>query len=641
MKLFFTYLMGAILLLAAPSCGKYLDVIPDNVATLSSSFSNANETEAYLFGCYANLQRLADIRANAGFTASGEVLFPVNLQDQTTLGGGGGDVGFNLMRGLQNSANPIYNFWDGYNTGSGAAIKMYESIRMCNTFIDNIDVPLDIQAFQKTRWVAEAKFLKAYYHYWLIRMYGPIPIADKAIAINAPTEEVRQEQQPLDSCFNYVIRLLDEATAGLPPAIQNAAAEAGRITSAIALAVKAEVLTTQASPLFNGNPDYASFKRKDGTNLFPTTADPSKWHRAAAACKAAIDAVQAAGNNFYQLRTVGNIVHMSDTTRKLLTLQGAFVDGWNAEQVWTLNPYFGWQYMAMPRVTSEAAANVFAVYSNFSVPIAESEIFYTHNGVPINEDKNWDFANRYKTQMGDDQHFYYIRKGYTTAKGNFFREPRYYASVSFDGANWFGSGTTDDRISNYVNAVDGFASPPDRLRYNATGYWPKKLVSYLSVPGQNSVWFQYPWTFMRLSGLYLLYAECLNEANGPSSEVYTLIDQIRSKAGLEGVVSAWNKYSRTPGKPNTKDGLRQIIHQERRIELAFEGQAGWDLRRWKELQSVLSNPFQGWSVFNKTVNGYYQLSTVYQPSFGLRDYLFPIQDYDMLVNPNLVQTPYW
>nr|WP_317236056.1 RagB/SusD family nutrient uptake outer membrane protein [Niabella hibiscisoli] len=169
----------------------------------------------------------------------------------------------------------------------------------------------------------------------------------------------------------------------------------------------------------------------------------------------------------------------------------------------------------------------------------------------------------------------------------------------------------------------------------------QKLVSYLSVPGQNSVWFQYPWTFMRLSGLYLLYAECLNEANGPSSEVYTLIDQIRAKAGLEGVVNAWSKYSRTPGKPNTKDGLRQIIHQERRIELAFEGQAGWDLRRWKELQAVLSTPFQGWSVFNKTVNGYYQLSTVYQPSFGLRDYLFPIQDYDMLVNPNLVQTPYW
>ncbi|MBZ4189161.1 RagB/SusD family nutrient uptake outer membrane protein [Niabella beijingensis] len=640
-----TVINGVLFLLFAAgiqSCGKYLDVVPDNVATLNSSFSNANETEAYLFGCYANLQRLSDVRANAGFTASGEVLFPINLQDQTTLGGGGGDVGFNLMRGLQNSPNPIYNFWDGYNTGTpGTAIKLYESIRMCNTFIDNIDLPLDIQPYQKTRWVAEAKFLKAYYHYWLIRMYGAIPIADKAIPINAPTDEVRQKQQPVDSCFNYVVRLLDEAAAGLPNAIQNAAAEAGRITSAIALAVKAEVLATQASPLFNGNPDYASFKDKEGAPLFSQAYDPAKWNRAAAACKAAIDAAAAAGAGFYELRLSGNIVNLSDSTRQLLTLQGAFVDGWNREQVWTLNPHFGWQYMAMPRVTADAAGNVFAVYSNFSVPMSEAELFYSRNGVPINEDRSWDYANRYKTAAGDDAHQFYIRKGYTTNRGNFNREPRYYASVSFDGANWFGSGTTDDRNANYVNAVNGFASPPDRLRYNATGYWPKKLVHYLSIPGQNTVWQNYPWPLMRLSGLYLLYAECLNEVNGPGAEVYTLIDQIRQRAGLQGVVASWAAYSRNPSKPATKDGLRQIIHQERRIELAFEGQAGWDLRRWKELQAVLSVPFQGWSVFNRTVAGYYQVSTVYQPSFGLRDYLFPIQDYDMLTNPNLVQTPYW
>ncbi len=148
-------------------------------------------------------------------------------------------------------------------------VKLYESIRMCNTFLDNIHLPLDVQPYDRTRWTAEAKFLKAYYHYWLLRMYGPIPIADKAIPINAGSEEVRQYQQTLDSCFNYVVKTLDEAVVGLPPAIQNAAAEAGRVTGAIALAVKAEVLATQASPLFNGNPDYAGFKGKKWREPFP------------------------------------------------------------------------------------------------------------------------------------------------------------------------------------------------------------------------------------------------------------------------------------------------------------------------------------------------------------------------------------
>lgn len=630
-------LAGCTLVTVLPGCKNYLDVTPDNVATLNSSFSNANEAEAYLFGCYANLQALADVRRNAGFTASGEILFPVAIQDPNVLGGQGGNAGFDLMRGLQNSLNPLHNFWDGYNMG----IRLWESIRMCNTFLDNIDQPLDLQPFQKKRWSAEAKFLKAYYHYWLLRMYGPIPIADKALPIDASSAEVRQKQQPLDSCFAYVVRTLDEAAIDLPPAIQNAAAEAGRITSTIALAVKAEVLTTQASPLFNGNPDYASFKNKDGVNLFPTAADPAKWKRAADACKAAIDAAVAVGAKPYELRIQGNVINMSDKTRQLLTLQGAFVDGWNSEQVWTLNPNFGWQYMAMPRVSAEAAANVFAVYSNFSVPVSESEIFYSSNGVPINEDKNFDYAGRYQLQTGDQANRYYIKQDYTTVKGNFGREPRYYSSVAFDGGVWFGSGNTDDNNPNYVNAVNGFASPPDRLRFNATGYWAKKLVHYQSVPGANSVWQAYPWTFIRLSGLWLLYAECLNEVGGPSPEVYSWIDKVRSRAGLQDVLTSWAQYSRNPAKPTTKEGLRQIIHQERRIELAFEGQAGWDLRRWKELQGVLSTPFQGWSVFNRTVAGYYQLSTVYQPVFGLRDYLFPIQEYDMIANSNLVQTPYW
>lgn len=637
MKILIRIFLAVCTLAALPGCKQYLDVTPDNVATLASSFGNANEAQAYLFGCYSNLQSLSDVRRNAGFTASGEVLFPINMQDQTTLGGQGGDGGFNLMRGLQNSLNPLHNYWDGYNMG----LKLWESIRMCNIFLDNIHLPLDVQPYDRRRWAAEAKFLKAYYHYWLLRMYGPIPIADKAIPINASSEEVRQKQQTLDSCFNYVVKTLDEAIVDLPPAIQNAAAEAGRVTATIALAVKAEVLATQASPLFNGNPDYASFKGKEGQSLFPATANPSKWQRAADACKAAIDAAVAAGAKPYELRIQGNIVSMSDQTRQLLTLQGAFVDGWNPEQVWTLNPHYGWQYMSMPRVTAEAAANVFAVYSNFSVPVSQSEIFYSKNGVPINEDKTWDYVNRYQLQAGDEAHRYYIKQDYTTVKGNFNREPRYYSSVSFDGATWFGSGNTNDNNPNFVNAVNGYASPPDRTRYNATGYWPKKLVHYQSVPGQNTVWQTYPWTFIRLSGLWLLYAECLNEVNGPGAEVYSWIDKVRQRAGLPGVLASWSQYSRNPAKPSTKEGLRQIIHQERRIELAFEGQAGWDLRRWKELQFVLSTPFQGWSVFNRTVAGYYQLSTVYQPAFGLKDYLFPIQEYDLITNPNLVQTPYW
>ena len=71
------------------SCKKYLDVVPDNVATLESSFANANETQAYLFGCYNALQNLSDVRRNAGFTTSGEIIFPFRCRIRTFLGRAG------------------------------------------------------------------------------------------------------------------------------------------------------------------------------------------------------------------------------------------------------------------------------------------------------------------------------------------------------------------------------------------------------------------------------------------------------------------------------------------------------------------------------------------------------------------------
>ena len=140
---------------------------------------------------------------------------------------------------------------------------------------------------------------------------------------------------------------------------------------------------------------------------------------------------------------------------------------------------------------------------------------------------------------------------------------------------------------------------------------------------------------------YFLYAEALNELEGPSAQVYQYVDGVRARAGLKGVQESWNNYSRNPGKVSTKDGMREIIHKERRIELCLEGQSGWDLRRWKELQEVLSKPIQGWDIFQEDAQNFFRPKTILIPVFGLKDYLWPIKDNDLTVNPNLVQSPNW
>ncbi|MDN5285830.1 MAG: RagB/SusD family nutrient uptake outer membrane protein [Mucilaginibacter sp.] len=625
------------LAMACVSCKKYLDVTPDNVGTIDYAFRNRNEAENYLFTCYATLQQLVYPENNAGFTTSGEVVFPNNVTDFRGLD----PTGFNLIRGLQNSSKPGLNFWDGSNGGQA----MFKSLRRCNTMLENIDKPVDLSLDEKKRWIAEVKFLKAYYHFYLFRLYGPIPITDVNLPINSSEEDVKVKRVPVDSVVNYMVRLLDEAAPDLPAVIQNQILELGRITKPIALAVKAEILATAASPLFNGNPDYISLKNKDGKALFNPTYDAKKWDRAAAAALDAITVCEANGASLHVFVPPANITSLNDSLKLELTLQTAITEKWdiNTELIWALNPTFPKQGFCTPRFTQLSVVNAFSNPGTFAIPIAEQELFYTNKGVPINEDKTWDYTNRYTIKAGDDANRYYIEKSYETVKAHFNREPRFYADVAFDGGIWFGNGIYNQEASFYVQGrgPSSLAGPHDNVNINITGYWPKKLVNYQSVydNGFQQVDFHLP--MIRLTGLYLLYAEALNEQGKPSSQVITYIDKVRTRAGIPGVVEAWTNYSNNPGKYTNKDGLRQIIHQERRIELAFEAQAGWDLRRWKEMQSVLSQPLQGWTVNEEQSVNYYRQRTVITPVFNVRNYLWPISDDALLHNSNLVQNTGW
>lgn len=622
---------------ANEGCKDYLDVTPENVGTIDYAFRNRNEAEKYLFTCYNTLQGMSNVIYDPGFTTSGEIVYPNDLTERPV-----NDVGFQLIRGTtQNISNPVLNYWDGTSNG----LSIFQAIRRCNIMLENIDKPIDLAAEEKARWIAEIKFLKGYYHYYLARMYGPVPIYRENQSITAPIEEIRVKRAPIDSVFNYAVQLMDEAAPDLPVVIGNIQQELGRVTRLIALSVKAEILATQASPLFNGNPDYASFKNKDGEALFPATADPSKWQKAAAACKAAIDEATELNLKLYTFIQPANLPNLVDSLRKVLTIQNAVTEKWdfNAEIIWGQNGNFGYQNFCIPRLTTTAVQNSTAAAGSFTVPMFTTDLFYTDKGVPINEDKTWDYAGRYNLQAGTNASRYYIKSGYTTIKNNFNREVRYYANIGFDGGVWYGNGVTDQNNPLYIEAKgpDSKAGPKDRVRINMLAIWPKKLVSYLTVfnDGVQQEAFRLP--RMRLADLYLLYAECLNEASGPSPEVYDYIDRVRARAGLEGVVTSWAQYSTQPNKPSTKEGLREIIHRERRIELCFEAKAGWDLRRWKEMLTVLATPVQGWSIFQKTNANFYTLQTLFIPAMTVRDYFWPLSDAALSQNPNLVQTLYW
>ncbi|WP_316848507.1 RagB/SusD family nutrient uptake outer membrane protein [Pedobacter psychrodurus] len=626
----------ACIILLVMGCKKgFLDVVPDNLPKIENAFALRTEAEKYLFTCYSYLPNDGSSSSNPAFLGGDEMCVPLPSRSN--------DFGSNIPRGNQTVVAPYYNYWDG----GAYAPSMFRAIRDCNVFLENMrdmsKVP-DIGLDERNRWIAEGEFLKAYYHFILLRTYGPIPTIEQNAPVDGPIENTKVRRMPVDSVVNFIVKHLDMAVTNLPDVIQNTNNELGRITRPIALSMKARVLVLAASPLFNGNTDYNTFKDKQGVLLVNTTYDSKKWERAALACKAAITSCEGVGIQLYKFPT--SIFKLSDTTIKQMNLRNAVSQKWqNSELIWG-NPALGTtdlQYVTVGHFDGRYGASNGAI-ADVGVTLKTADLFYTTNGVPTNEDKTLNFSNRSELRAGVNKERFNNLVGYTSSRLNFDRENRFYATLGFDGGIWYqeGSLTRSDEgtFSLQVRlggAGNGTPQPP-------TGYYAKKLVNWkFNWAANNSTSTErYPWPMFRLADLYLLYAESLNELSGPGNIVYDYLNKIRDRSGLPTVQKSWTDFSNNPGKYQSKEGLRSIIRQERGIELALEGSRFWDLRRWKTAGTELNGNVQGWDKDQADPTLYYRIITRYTQRFvAPRDYLWPIAESNLLVNENLVQNPGW
>ncbi|WP_281635449.1 RagB/SusD family nutrient uptake outer membrane protein [Flavobacterium marginilacus] len=632
-------------LLVMESCSKdFLDVVPDNVATIDNAFKLKNEAEKYLFTCYSYLPKDGSVYHNIGFLAGDEIWIPYKTSITSDA--------FEIARGNQRISNPFVNVWDGNYTGGGPSdrYKIFIGIRHCNIFLENLKdltkVP-DITNAERQRWIGEVEFLKAYFHFYLLRMYGPIPLADKNIPIDAPEDEINVRRQPVDTCVKFIVDLLDTAVEKLPNDNEIIpTTEAGRITKTIALSVKAKVLLMAASPLFNGNSDFAGLVNKDGTKLFNPAYDANKWKLASDAALAAIESAEANAKKLYVFPQSPFVLTAGTMTQ--MSIRQAVCERWNSEIIWANPNSKTAELQQLCMAPLDVNHNHNDARKILSPPLKIAKMFYSKNGVPINEDKTLDFTDEKAMRTATNAERFNIKEGFQTARINFDREPRFYADLCFDGGVWYKydspSKTDDGTVWGLKGKFGDPAGATHSFHTNETGYFIKKLVDWNQVTYTTggSSYKDYAWPEIRLAELYLMYAEALNEVNGPSAAVYMYLDRIRTRAGLAGVVQSWADYSTNPSKPSTQLGLRDIIHQERGIELAFEGQRFWDLRRWKKAAEDLNVPITGWNVKGVDALSYYQVRTVYQQTFvAPRDYFWPIPESAMIQNPNLVQNLGW
>ncbi len=637
--------------LTMTSCD-YLNVIPAETTTGSDMTKDRQAALNYLYSCYGFLPQANIAQSSLDFFTGDEV---ISAFEHETFAA--------FPKGNYSASNPVISYWN----------TLYQGIRQCYMFQDELNKTgnfLGLEEKDRADYKAQVTFLIGYYHFLLSRCYGPIIIVRQTPDPMILPEEY-QGQEPYDECVKFICEKFDEAAKQLPALRTGAQAnEFGLATSVAAKAMKAKMLLYAASPLFNGNSKfYSDFKDKKGNTLMPLSYDASKWAKAESAFKEAIDAAEAAG---YHLYTKGDCKlnkngYPSDPHVRALryTITDYTAEdekaGANPEVIWAdarSEGYYGIQNKSIPFINGGWGWN------GVAPTIAMLNRFYTKNGLPIDQDKTFDYANRWKPIVVDEAHKSEAYPGRQTLKFNLDREPRYYAWVAFqDGYYEIMSASnngaySDDRdykltsdnthgqlVCNFIlggNCSRGVDANSKRTsNYSPTGFLNKKFINPDLIKSKTGAdYTSTPWPLIRLADLYLGYAECLVET-GKLETARTYLDKVRTRAGLPSVEEAWEKFGKEPSKPTTQEGLRDIVRNERMNEFYLENQNFWDMRRWLLAERYFNVKAQGLNIDAKNIQELGQVKDViFERKFQApMNYLLPIPTADINRNDQVVQTP--
>ncbi|MEG0039717.1 MAG: RagB/SusD family nutrient uptake outer membrane protein [Bacteroides sp.] len=637
-------------MLTISSCD-YLDVVPTEIPVLQDAFKDKPSAERFLLGgIYGYIPVESSIANNPAHLSTDQLDIPWRNDKSNFLA-------YHINLGTLDAASPYYDL-----------MNLYKGSREAYLFLQNIDKVPGVEEDIRQRWKAEANYLIGYFHFCLFRQYGPIILSRGITEMDAPDNEIFAKRRPVDECVAFILEKINYAIAnGLPDRIETPA-DYGRITTLIAQSMKARVLLYHASPLFNGNANYANFANSDGEKLFPETFSNQKWEAAADAALAAINQAHATNIALYNCGTNSTLTfadpaaltratnttgitpvnnkfvnynQLSAEKQREYDYRYSMVDPWNCELIWGFTNIEGnqtWQRHSMLRPY---------VFNGMSPTLKMVETYYTKNGLPIDEDPAFDYDNRYQLVAANQTGEVTTE---STPKLHLDREPRFYASVAFDGSVY------ELRSSNIVCEVrKNKAYGKQTQDASSTGYLVKKGVHPKSDSkgnGQTKDIIKYPFPTIRLAELYLNYAEALNECEGSKRNVDIIIsylDKIRERSGVPGVRQAWAK-AKHPITSFSKDELRKIIHTERNIELSYEGHRMWDVRRWQELKQEFDGPIYGWNVDGTTSESFYNTSTdnvatpkvVGEHNIPSEYYgLWPISTSELQKNSSLVQTKGW
>ena len=489
-----------------------------------------------------------------------------------------------LYNGALNPTNSHATFWTSSLKG----------IAYCNLFLDefadekftnyeyNDDYAQQMFKYKNMRW--EARFLRAYYYFRLVRQYNGAPL----YCHNIPADDLnRLPMSSADKVFDFIKASCDSIKDSIVVDYTNLGdmaitgqIETGRANQLAVLALKARAALYHASPLFNQN------------------NEAELWHQAALATKELVDSAEKQGKALaatYDCLWAANNYTDKKATQEILFYRSVA----DANTLEKANFPVGLEGCNGGNCPTQDLVDVYEMQS-------------TGKGIK-EEDSGYDAQNPY---TGRDPRFELtICHNETKRWPNWASEPIY----TYQGG---------------ANALPLNGGTP-------TGYYLKKLLNAaIDTRPATANTMKHSWVIFRMGEAYLNYAEAVfqyfksqgraDAADATSAEFPVSARELASKTRLR------SKMKAMPAGMSNADFWAKY-QNERRVELAFEGHRFWDVRRWKEGAKYFSkitemhitkNEDGTYTYTPKTVN------RVWDEKFNF----FPIPQSDIMKNPNLDQS---
>ena len=604
-----------VVVLSLTACKKFLDRSPDSKISEEAVFTSWDKVNGEANQLYREMRdRDRGVVGLLHFSISGitdeckGTLVEQGIPDQFNFGSFGPSIG------MPSRANGMY--WN----------DIYASIRKANVFLAGVvkykspDNPL--QPGDLKNRVAEARFLRAYFHFLATRWYGDIVYMDSVADLSLNRQFMRLSWPETLKKF---MADLDFAIAELPA--RHVDIEFGRIDKGAAMALKAILLYMNASPMYNGGKLPGNDNRV-GRETY-AGYDKEKWKLAADAAKALMNSANNGAPRYSLYMGKGAEWQAESNNKVYARIKQIYIDQPAILNEWILimsnNKNEAWQGDHIPPSYGGASR-----LQPLQEQVDEYE-FIGNDGFgyatydPQAKLKGWDENQPYEN-----------------------RDPRFYSDVMYHGAT-------------YQNKIINTATGADKLgasNATSTGYYLRK---FYHEDWKRSGGWQLHFPMIRLPEIQLIYCEAMNKYNGPSAEIYSILNTLRARSFMAPVPPGLNA-----------DALHKYIQRERRVEFFYENKryfyARWNLEPDSDIELAREAAYKAsptpelvWP-YPKTQRAAHGMRPVADPSgtyivsgvkykmqrfklenrvFTSKNYFWPLVSSEISNAPSLIQSPNW